>query len=290
VAFLAFTAARLWPVSSPESGFSGMTCSAEFWDALAPHHASIENNYLDVASLHGILADIRPPALVVGAGQGLIVAELRKAGIPCDGVDWSAVMIRYAKTRRDLALVQADARALPFEAGSYRTIIYATGVIDFMDDEEGIRAILNEGRRIISDSGTIFVAFYRLSPSQETFLTQVGLLRDNLLFHRETLELYLLSPVQMVVWVARKAKVSYFRAAARLLLVFALSTMREKVMTFNMQRIFRELSNARALIHTAAEKQPYRNGPEIQKLFARIGISIQRLQTFHSCHIVQIQP
>ena len=56
-------------------------------------------------------------------------------------------MIRYAKIRRGLDLVQADASAMPFGKGSYRTIIYATGVVDFMSDEEEIRLILNEAKQ-----------------------------------------------------------------------------------------------------------------------------------------------
>jgi hypothetical protein len=52
--------------------------SSDYWDTLAPHHASIENNYLDLPSLRRIVHDIHQPVLVVGAGQGLIVAELRK--------------------------------------------------------------------------------------------------------------------------------------------------------------------------------------------------------------------
>src|SRR5580692_11705069 len=106
-----------------------MTSPSNLWDAMAPHHSKIENSYLDLPSIRRIIHDIHQPALVVGAGQGLIVAELLRMGIQCDGVDLSAEMIRCAKIRRGLDLVQANACALPFENGTYRTIIYATGVI-----------------------------------------------------------------------------------------------------------------------------------------------------------------
>src|SRR3954470_17586523 len=91
-----------------------MTCPSEFWDALAPYHAALENSYLDLPSLRRIQHDIRSAVLVVGAGQGLIVGALKKQGLQCDGVDLSAEMIRFAQLRRGIALVQADARALPF--------------------------------------------------------------------------------------------------------------------------------------------------------------------------------
>src|SRR6266436_2475661 len=146
------------------------TVSSDFWDALAPHHSRIENSYLDLPSLRRIVRDIHEPVLVVGAGQGLIVAELQKKGFQCDGVDLSSEMIRYAKIRRGLDLIQADARALPFGSETYQTILCATGVVDFMSDEEEIREIMNEARRIVDHSGNVFVAFYRLSTATEDLL------------------------------------------------------------------------------------------------------------------------
>jgi len=125
-----------------------MSHASDYWDALAPYHSALENNYFDLSGLHRIFHDIREPALVVGAGQGLIVEELLRNGFQTDGVDLSSEMIRYAKRRRGLTLIEADAKALPFGAGTYETIIYATGVVDFMGDEEQISVILNEARRI----------------------------------------------------------------------------------------------------------------------------------------------
>ena len=265
-----------------------MTRSSDYWDALAPHHSSIENNCLDLPSLRRIIHDIHQPVLVVGAGQGLIVAELRKNGLQSDGVDLSSEMIRYAKMRRGLNLVRADARALPFGEGTYETIIYATGVVDFIGDEEQIRVIMNEARRIINHSGNIFVAFYRFSASSEDFLARLGLLRNNILSFRETLEIYRLNPVQTIAWVAKKAETGYFRAWILSLRSFALSTMQEKTAAFNMQRIFRKMDHAHSMINAAPEKQPYRNEPEIRNLFKRLAIPIKKLEASASCFIVQI--
>ena len=265
-----------------------MTLSSDFWDAWAPHHSSIENNYLDLPSLRRIVHDIHQPVLVVGAGHGLIVAELRKNGFRSDGVDLSSEMIRYAKTRRGLTFVQADARAMPFGEGSYETIIYATGVVDFIDDEEQIRVILNEARRIINQSGTIFVAFYRFSAASEDFLARLGLLRNNLLSVRESLEMHRLNPVQTIAWVAKKAEAGYFRAAILSLRSWALSTRQEKTLAFNMQRIIRKTNHADSLIDAAPESQPYRNEPEIRNLFKRLAIPMKKLEASGSCYIAQI--
>ena len=265
-----------------------MTRSSDYWDALAPHHSSIENNYLDLPSIRRIIHDIHQSVLVVGAGQGLIVAELRKNGVQTDGVDLSYEMIRHAKTRRGLTFVQADAGALPFGDGTYETIIYATGVVDFIGDEEQISVIMNEARRLINHSGNIFVAFYRFSAASEDFLARLGLLRNHVLSFRETLELYRLNPVQTIAWVAKKAETGYFRAWILSLRSFALSTMQEKIAAFNMQRIFRKMDHADSMINAAPEKQPYRNEPEIRNLFKRLTIPIRRLDASDSCFIVQI--
>ena len=183
-----------------------MKSSSDYWDALAPHHSSIENNYFDLPSLRRIVHDIHQPVLVVGAGQGLIVAALRKSGFRCDGVDLSAEMIRYAKTRRGLTLVRADARAMPFGTGTYETIIYATGVVDFIGDDAQIGLIMNEARRIATQSGKILVAFYRYSAASEAFLARLGLLKNNTLSVREALEIYRLNPFQTIAWVAKRAE------------------------------------------------------------------------------------
>ena len=161
--------------------------SADFWNALAPVHYSIEDNYFDRSSLHRILPELREPVLVVGAGQGLIVAELLKSRIRCDGVDFSSEMIRYARERRGLSLIQADAKAMPLKNGAYQTIIYATGVVDFNGDETEIKLIMNEAARVVSPSGSIFVAFYRSSAAVEDLLTELGLLHDHMLLQREAL-------------------------------------------------------------------------------------------------------
>lgn len=255
---------------------------------MAPHHPPIEDNYLDLASIRCLLPELEQPVLVIGAGQGLIVEELRKQGFQCEGVDWSQEMVKYARIRRGLSLIQADARAMPFNDATYGTLIYATGVIDFMADVEGIRSILDEGRRIVDPSGKIFVAFYRLSRAQEEFLTRLGLLRQNVLSHRECLELCLLNPVQMLAWVAHKADVGYCCAAALVLRMAVTSTLKEKTASFRMQKIFRKMDSPQSLIRAAQERLPYRNEPEIQNLFKRMEIPIEQFRTLRSCFIVEI--
>jgi SAM-dependent methyltransferase len=261
---------------------------SDFWNALAPHHAALENNYLDVRSVRQILREIVQPVLVVGAGQGLIVEELRRNGLRCDGVDLSSEMIRYARNLRAIELIEADARDLPCAAGTYETVLYATGVIDFIGDEELIRAILKEGRRVVTASQRIFVAFYRMSPKLEDLLARVGLLKNHTLSFRQLLEMYLMNPAQTLGWVAKRAAASHLRAAAMLLQVGASSSMQEMKAGVSMRKIFRNKACADALLQAAPETQPYRNEHEIRSLFTRLAIPIKELRTLRSCHIVRL--
>ena len=265
-----------------------MNEESRFWDALAAHHAAIEDNFLDLASVRSIMGEIRSPVLVVGAGQGLLVAELRSQGFQCDGVDFSAEMIRHARSRRGIELIQADAAALPLSDATYETIIYATGVIDFCGDEQLIRKMHKVGQRVLKPNGKIFVAFYRMSPALEDFLTKVGLLSDSVLRHRQSLETYLLTPAQMLRWVMRKAGTGWLGAVALMLRMAAFGTFREKLTTFKMQRIFRTIENPQAFIQSAPEMQPFRNEAEIRRLFGRLCIPIKEFRTLATCWIAQV--
>lgn len=262
--------------------------TAAFWDALAPHHAAIENNYLDPRSVRRIMPEILGRVLVVGAGQGLIVEELQRNGFECDGLDFSAQMVQHARERRGLNLVRGDARALPFADGAYGTILYATGVVDFIGDESQIRQIIAEGRRVARESGRLFAAFYRMSAVLEDYLAQTGLLTNNVLEHRRTLETYFLTPFQMTKWLARQTG-GYLQAVVLLLRVAAFSTMKEKTASWQMQKIFKKINDPDSLIKSAEEHLPYRNEAEIRNLLNRLATPIKRFETTPTCYIAQIQ-
>lgn len=257
---------------------------------MAQFHEEIEDTNFDRASVRCLLPEIECPVLVVGAGQGLIVEELRKSGHECDGLDSSSEMVRQAKLRRGITLVEGDAKAMPFPAASYATVIYATGVVDFTADEDDIRAMLREGRRVVKRSGKVFVAFYKANPGQEDFLERVGLLRGAQLAFRDSLEIYLLNFAQMIDWVAARAGLGRFRAALALLRVGMHSSRQERRNTLTMQRVMRKYPNPRTLINAAPETAPYRNEREIRNLFQRLDVPIAQLRVLGSCCIARLEP
>src|SRR5262249_40132965 len=98
---------------------------------------------------------------------------------------------------------------------------------------------------------------------------------------------YVMNPVQMVGWVARRAGLGGFHATLALLRVAGRCTMQERRNTLRMQRVFRRIGDPRSLINAAPEKLPYRNEREIETLFQRLGIPIKQLREFESCRVVR---
>ncbi|MDE2982464.1 MAG: class I SAM-dependent methyltransferase [Gemmatimonadota bacterium] len=260
----------------------------DYWDTLAPHHWRIENNYLDVESVRLILGDVRQPVLVVGSGQGLIVEELRRQGLRCDGIDLSARMTEYARVRRDLTLVRANAAAMPFADATYGTVIVATGVIDFMADAQEIETIMREAARIISGTGNVFVAFYRFSAAQKRFLTVLGFLRDGTLHARSALVLHRLGFGAMVARVAKTAGISPLRATLLCIRTGLESTKQERRIALAMRRVFAQAADPDAFIAGMPETQPYRDRSAIECLFDSLSMRIGNWQASSSCYLVRV--
>lgn len=141
---------------------------------------------------------------------------------------------------------------------------------------------------MIAHEGSIFVAFYRMSPSLEHFLQRFGLLNRHVLRHRECIETYLLTPAQMIRWLGKRARINWLRATALLLRMMASGTLREKATSLKMQQIVRGMEDPQAFIQATPETLPYRNEAEIQRLFNRLAIPLKELRTLATCWIVQI--
>ena len=269
-------------------GASAARDMAAYWDTLAPHHRRLENNYLNVPSVRLILGDIRQPVMVVGSGQGLIVEELRRQGLRCDGVDLSAEMMEYARLRRGLTLVRADATAMPFADGTYETVIIATGVIDFMADVQQIETILREANRIVSGTGNVFVAFYRYSAAQQRFLTALGLLRDDTLHMRSALVLSRLGFGALVAWVAKTAGISTFQAVLLCISTALGSTKRERATGLAIRRVLAQAGDPDAFLEATPETQPYRDKAAIGRLFDSLPVRIEGWWASSSCYVVRV--
>ena len=92
--------------------------------------------------------------LEVGCGSGPVAGMLSRLTSMVTGVDISPTAAELTKEAGAGTSV-ADARALPFEDGSF-DLIYSTGVVDLFDDA-GAAAILKEMVRVAGTGGRIVV-------------------------------------------------------------------------------------------------------------------------------------
>lgn len=126
-----------------------------------------------------------------------------------------------------------------------------------------------------------------MSAATEQFMVRLGLLRDNVLLHREALSIHRLQGPQAIAWVAKRAKVSYSRAILLSVWAWAFSTWQEKRNAFYMHRTLAS-QHADEFMRAVIETQPYRNAEEIKRLFTRLTIPIKQVHTFDNCCIVEI--
>lgn len=96
--------------------------------------------------------------LDLGCGQGWYLAEMRKLGYTVDGTDYSqgqldkAVVNLEAQGVPDGRLVQADARALPFESNSF-DFVYSINAIHHLLESDSQERALSEIVRVLRPGG-----------------------------------------------------------------------------------------------------------------------------------------
>lgn len=105
------------------------------------------------AGLLGPVAGQRVLELGCGAAAG--ARWLATEGAAVVGLDLSAGMLRHARAAADqtgvpVPLVQADALALPFRAGSFDIVCTAFGAVPFVDDSD---AAMREVARVLRPGG-----------------------------------------------------------------------------------------------------------------------------------------
>ena len=267
-----------------------------FWRTWAPYWSYQEDFALDIEGINKLTTAVVGPVLVIGAGQGLLVEQLQKKGFKVDGVDLEPNMIMYAKKRRGLNLIQANAKNMPFSDKSYKTSIIATGVVDFLDDEEQIKLIIDEALRVTDDSGKVFVAFYKYHSKVEKVFRYTGLITDKgLLRNRRMCELSILSfdnPIGFVKAIKKDANVGFFSAFMILIKTVMLLPKKHKRQTKNFSKLWKqatnELDNPELLIECAPEFVPYRNEENIRNLFKNLNIPIRHMFIYDSCMVVQL--
>ena len=265
-----------------------MSDKLQHWGLWSPYWSYLEDNHLDLESIKKLASMTEEPALVIGAGQGLLVEELRSKGLHVDGIDAEPEMVTYAKKRRNLDIILANGKEMPFDDNTYKTSIIATGVIDFLDDEEQIRSILNEAMRVTVDNGKLFIAFYRWNPRGEDIMRYLGLITDeNRWCFRKFYEVFRLSPIPGLRAAAKQANVSFFRTFLKFIPYQMHLPRREKEATKRWCEMWKHIDNPEELIQCIPDSVPYRDEESIRILFRNLDIPIKDMFKL-TCLIVQI--
>jgi hypothetical protein len=195
-----------------------------------------------------------------------------------------------------LDLIQADASNMPFADDSYKTSIIATGVVDFMDDEEQIKSIINEALRVTDKTGKVFVAFYKYHPRVDALLKHTGLITENrLLRFKKLAEMTMLSfenPIRFISAVRKETNIGFLGTLFILLRTQLFLPKKEKRESRKLSAVWKrarnELDNPQSLIDCLPELVPYRSKEEIISLFKDLNFSITNMYFYDSCTIVQL--
>jgi ABC-2 type transport system ATP-binding protein len=149
-----------------------------FFGPWAEYWSDLEDRHLRPHALDHLLGAIDGPTLVVGAGQGIIVEHLKNRGIAVTGVDRCKEMVAAARHRRGLEILLADGHHLPLPDKSFRTIIVASGVVDYLFDEGEATQILRECARVADHGGQLLVSFFDVQTQARPTLRRLGLIDE----------------------------------------------------------------------------------------------------------------
>ncbi len=266
------------------------TDTCHFWETWAPYLSYVENNHLDLDCVRRLRDAITDPVLVVGAGQGLLVEELQNMGFDVSGIELSPTMIEYADKRRGIKLIHADAQELPFDDRKYETVIIATGVVDFQDDEELIMKIINEARRVATDSGCVLVAFLSVHPIVEQFLERIGIITpEGKCLQKRMYQITRLNPMEAIQWIRKEVGLGFFETIRMFMTMQFFLPKKEKIASKSLSRLWKEADDPDALIEASCEILPYRNTKRIKELLTRLSIPVDALIEFDSCKIARIK-
>lgn len=163
-------------MATSRSDWSVLAC---IWPLLEPYGLNED----DIATWNP-----RPPCLVIGSGQGLLVNAILDRGSACFGIDWSHQMNALASDRRAAPAVTAHAAFLPIASHTFESVIIATGVLD--GDNEPLGAIMAEAARVLSTSGTLMVGVSALPEAEQRLGQSLGLLVNGHFLRKRLLDLW----------------------------------------------------------------------------------------------------
>ena len=265
-----------------------------FWDQLSPLLLHIEDIFgINLNNLGPIIQLIKSPVLVIGAGQGLLVEELRQKGYSAEGVDFSPEMVAYAEKRRGIKLIQANANDMPFQDNQFKTSIVATGVIDFMDNTDQIGAIINEVKRVTDNQGEIFIAFISHTPQGEEFYRYIGAISDDDRLSIGNIFKFIFTPREVIADIRKDPSKSTIGLILRFIKSYMAMPKKARARLKSVRELRNknkkgELGDIRGLLDNLPKPVPYRKKEQIDELFKALKVPLRNIFILGNCNIVQL--
>jgi SAM-dependent methyltransferase len=165
----------------------------EGWDDYAPFYDWENAQTLgrrDVPFWRNLALNAGGRVLELGCGTGRVSLPLARAGVRLAGVDRSAAMLAIARRRlqrgrlhRNLGLVQADIRQLPFPSAPRRgpardgfgMVMAPYGILQSLLSERDLVRTLSEVHRVLQPDGTFGLELVADLPSWEEYRRRVSL-------------------------------------------------------------------------------------------------------------------
>ena len=139
-----------------------MAAAATTFDELCPYWASFEHIGL-TDNVHASCSHIVSPILLLGSGQGLVAQLLGKLGHEVTSVDISAPMVEYARSRRNIDTIFADAASVSL-ARRFSTVIINTGIVTESNvHTPAISGVLDNALDHLDTGGRIVLAYLTYS-------------------------------------------------------------------------------------------------------------------------------
>ena len=144
------------------------------WERLTTIWDLLEARGLNPDDLRVLRDSPAGPALVLGAGFGIVAEALRQSGCaPVYGLDQAATMARSAHDRRGIETVVGVGAALPFRDGCLATVLIPTGVLEALGHGERL-AIVGEAKRVANRGATLLLSLFRPSGSGAAMGRELG--------------------------------------------------------------------------------------------------------------------
>jgi SAM-dependent methyltransferase len=268
-----------------------------WWSTWAPVWDHIEDRHFGTRTTEFLLEHIKPDVLVVGAGQGLIVRYLNNKGINATGLDINPDMVKAAKEKYNLDIVEGDAGKLPYRDDSYNTVIISSGVVDYGADEAAINAFIQEAKRVCRRGGKVLVAFYKIKERIERIYRKIGVIDSDSNYRMQRIfeineiaeKFPPLCAIPIQKWTGKSmARVNFEWLMVGLTQPKEFRTERKWINTLFKTAKEKGLDK-KAMLDSVPDSIPYRTTAQVKELMDRIRVGYREIQEVDDSSVVVIE-